>query len=155
MARAMAGYIGGLLGEVYGVAQHTDRISIDPRLIAAAMVMGVATSLIAAVIPARAAAFVDPVKALQKGKYQSLSEGENRTRRRWAIACAVVSVVALGLSRYTLIFYVGYLLAVLAAVLLAPALALWLARALRPALAWVLPAEGTPAAASLSPRPPR
>lgn len=149
LARAMAAYIGGLLAEVYGVAQHTDRISIDPRLIAAAVVMGVMTSLIAAVIPARAAAAVDPVKALQKGRYQSLSEGENRLRRRWALACAVMSAVALLLSRYTLIFYAGYLLAVLAAVLLAPALALWMAHALRPVLARLRPVEGTLAADSL------
>src|SRR6266404_8952228 len=102
MAHGMAGYIGGLLGEVYGVAQHTDNISVDPWLIIGAIVMGVVTSLIAAVIPARAAAYVDPLKALQKGRYQSLSEGENRMRRRWAMGCAVASVVALSLSRYTL-----------------------------------------------------
>jgi putative ABC transport system permease protein len=149
MARAMAGYIGGLLQEVYGVAQNADQISIDPRLIAAAVVMGVVTSLIAAVIPARAAAFVDPVKALQKGQYQSLSEGENRVRRRWAMVCAAASVVALVLNRYTLIFYAGYVLAVIAAVLLAPALTLWLARSLRPVLAWLRPVEGTLAADSL------
>lgn len=149
MARAMASYIGGLLGEVYGVAQHTDQITIDPRLIAAAVVMGVATSLIAAAIPARAAAFVDPVKALQKGKYQSLSEGESDLRRRWAIGCAMASGVALALSRYDLIFYAGFLLAVTAAVLLAPALTLWLAHALRPVLAWMRPVEGTLAADSL------
>ena len=114
----MAGYIGGLLEEVYGVAQHAEHIDIQPWLIAAAVVMGVVTSLIAAVIPARAAASVDPVKALQKGKFQSLSEGENRVRRRWAIVCAAASVLALALNRYTAIFYGGYLLAVLAMLLL-------------------------------------
>ena len=61
MARAMAGYIGGLLEEVYGVAQSTEGIEVEPWLIAAAIAMGILTSLIAAVIPARAAAFVDPV----------------------------------------------------------------------------------------------
>ena len=149
MARAMAGYIGGLLEEVYGVAQHAEHIDIQPWLIAAAVVMGVVTSLIAAVIPARAAASVDPVKALQKGKFQSLSEGENRVRRRWAIACAAASVLTLALNRYTAIFYGGYLLAVMAAVLLAPALALGMAHALRPLLAWLRPVEGTLAADSL------
>jgi len=110
MARGMAGYIGGLLAEVYGVAQRADTIAINPWLIAAAIAMGVITSLIAAVIPARAAAGVDPVKALQKGRHQSLSEGENRTRRRLALGCAVASVIALVANRNTVIFYGGYIL---------------------------------------------
>ncbi len=52
------------------------------------------------------------------------------------------------------VFYAGYLLAVLAAVLLSPALSLWLSRALRPLMAWMRPVEGTLAADSLiqSPR---
>src|SRR5258708_4000984 len=155
MARGMAGYIGGLLAEVYGVAQRADNISINPWLLAAAIAMGVVTSLIAAVLPARAAAGVDPVKALQKGRYQSLSEGENRTRRNLAIACAIVSAATLVANRYTVIFYAGYILAVLTAVLMAPALALWVAKALRPALAWMRPVEGALAADSLIQAPRR
>ena len=149
MARAMAAYIGGLLEEVYGVAQSNESIQVAPWLIALAVAMGVVTSLIAAVIPARAAALVDPVKALQKGGYQSLSEVENRTRRRWAIACACASAVALVFNRFTVIFYLGYVLAVLAAVLLAPAMSLGLARVLRPVLARIRPVEGSLAADSL------
>ncbi|HEV8147399.1 MAG TPA: FtsX-like permease family protein [Bryobacteraceae bacterium] len=155
MARGMAGYIGGLLAEVYGIAQRADSITIDPRLIAVAIAMGVITSLIAAVIPARAAAGVDPVKALQKGRHQSLSEGENRTRRNLAIACAIASVLALVASHNQVIFYGGYMLAVITAVLLAPALSLWIARAIRPALAWMRPVEGALAADSLIQAPRR
>jgi putative ABC transport system permease protein len=149
MARGMAGYIGGLLEQVYGVAQTAGDITINPGLIALSVVMGVITSLVAAVIPARAAALVDPVKALQKGKHQSLGEGENRMRRRWAIGCAAASAVALAFSRYGLVFYAGFLLAVVTAVLLTPALALWLSRMFRPLMAWVRPVEGTLAADSL------
>ena len=149
MARAMAGYIGGLLEEVYGVAQSAASIEAAPWIIASAVAMGVVTSLIAALIPARAAAMVDPVKALQKGSFLSLSEGENRVRRRWAIACAALSVVALMLNRYTPIFYAGYLLAVLTAVLLAPSLSLQLSRWLRPVLKKIRPVEGSLAADSL------
>src|ERR1700744_5395976 len=47
LARAMAGYIGGILTDVYGVAQRADGIAIDPRLIAGALLMGIATSIIA------------------------------------------------------------------------------------------------------------
>ncbi len=155
MARAMAGYIGTLLADVYGIAQQAEHIAIDPWLIGAAVAMGVVTSLIAAVIPARSAAGVDPVKALQKGRYQSMSEGENRTRRRWALACAVVSVATLTLNRNSIVFYGGYLLAVLAAVLLSPALAHWLAQVLRPAFTWIHPVEGTLAADSLIQAPRR
>jgi len=154
MARAMAGYIGTLLADVYGVAQQAEHLEIEPWLIGTAIAMGVITSLIAAVIPARSAAAVDPVKALQKGRYQSMSEGESRTRRRWALACAAASLVTLTLNRYSLVFYAGFLLAVLAAVLLSPALAHWLARMLRPVFAWIRPVEGALAADSLiqSPR---
>lgn len=155
IARAMAGYIGSLLAGVYGVAQNADQITLDPRLLAAALAMGVITSLIAGVIPARSAAAVDPVKALQKGKQQSVSEGESRARRNWAVACAGASLAALAFSRIGIVFYAGYLLAVLAAVLLSPALSLWLARVLRPLLAYVRPVEGTLAVDSLIQAPRR
>ena len=54
------------------------RSSTNPTLLALALVIGVATSMIAAMIPARQAARVDPVQALQKGKYQVLTAGESR-----------------------------------------------------------------------------
>src|SRR6185295_16105294 len=126
LARAMAGYIGGLLTEIYGVAQTQGDLTLDPLLIGVAVAMGLATSLVAAVIPARSAAGVDPVKALQKGGFQSLGEGENRARRRWAIASGVLSVVALAFHRFGIVTYVGFVLAILAAVLLSPALSFWL-----------------------------
>jgi putative ABC transport system permease protein len=155
LARGMAGYIGGLLTDVYGVAQRAGEITLDARLLGAAVAMGVITSLVAAVIPARSAAGVDPVKALQKGKYQSLSEGESRMRRICALSCAALSAVALAFSRVGICFYAGYLLAVLAAVLFSPALAHGLARALRPILKWIRPVEGTLAADSLIQAPRR
>jgi putative ABC transport system permease protein len=155
LARAMAGYIGGFLEDIYGVAQGAGEISLDPKLVAAAGAMGLLTSLVAAVIPARNAARVDPVKALQKGQYQSLSAGESRMRRRWAIVCGFGSLVALGFGRIGLVSYAGFLLAVLAAVLLSPAVTLWMARALRPALARIRPVEGALAADSLIQAPRR
>jgi putative ABC transport system permease protein len=52
------------------------------------------------------------------------------------------------------VFYAGFFLFVLAALLLTPAMALWLTRALRPLLGWLWPVEGALAADSLiqSPR---
>ncbi len=155
MARAMAGYIGSLMADVYGMAQQAEHLEIDPWLIGAAVAMGFVTSLIAAVIPARSAARVDPVKALQKGRYQSLSEGENRMRRRWALGCAAAAVATLALNRYSIVFYAGFLLAVLAAVLMAPALAHWMAQLMRPVFAWIRPVEGSLAADSLIQAPRR
>jgi putative ABC transport system permease protein len=155
MARAMAGYIGGLLEEVYGIAQNTDQIAVAPWLIGVAIAMGILTSLIAAAIPARAAAHVDPVKALQKGAHEMTTEHENTTRRNWAIACAAAGAGALVFRQYTLIFYGGYMLVVLAAVLLAPAMALGVARLLRPLLARIRPVEGILAADSLIQAPRR
>lgn len=155
LARAMAGYIGGLLSDVYGVAQSVGEVNPEPWLIAAAAGMGLTTSLIAAVLPARNAASVDPVKALQKGRQQTLTVGENRTRRHWAIACAIASAIAFWFSSIGWIFYTGYLLAVLTAVLLSPALSLWLAKILRPLWSRLRPVEGTLAADSLIQAPRR
>ena len=72
-----------------GSRSASRRWPTDPWLMALALAMGVATSMVAAVIPARNAARVDPVQALQKGKYQVLSAGENRVRRVVAVGlCA-------------------------------------------------------------------
>jgi putative ABC transport system permease protein len=155
IARGMTGYIGALLGEIYGVAQKAGEISTDPSLMTFAVVLGVITSVIAAIIPARSAAGVDPVQALQKGKYQQLSAGENRVRRIAALVVAIAAVACLLLERYRIFFYVGDALALLSALLLTPTLALWLARALRPLLRWLRPVEGTLAADSLLQAPRR
>jgi putative ABC transport system permease protein len=155
LARGMAGYIGGLLSEVYGVAQGGGEVTPEPWLIAAAAAMGLTTSLIAALLPAQSAAGVDPVKALQKGRQQMLTAGESRVRRNWAFACAAASVIAFFLSDIGWVFYGGYLLAVLTGVLLAPALSLWIARLLRPLWASIRPVEGSLAADSLIQAPRR
>src|SRR6202167_354289 len=155
IARGMTGYIGSLLGEIYGIAQKAGEISTDPSLMTFALVLGVITSVVAAIIPARSAARVDPVQAVQKGKYQQLSAGENRVRRIAALIVAILAAACLLLERYRIFFYVGDALAVLAALLLTPTFAVWLARALRPLLRWLRPVEGTRAADSLLQAPRR
>jgi len=155
IARGMVGYIGSLLGEIYGIAQKAGEISANPVLLGSALALGVVTSVVAAVIPARSAARVDPVQALQKGKYQQLSAGENRVRRIAALGVAIAAAACLLFERFRILFYVGDALAVLAALLLTPAFALWLARALRPLLRWLRPVEGTLAADSLLQAPRR
>ena len=155
IARGMTSYIGSLLGEIYGIAQKADEISTNPTLMMFAVVLGVITSVVAAVIPARSAARVDPVQALQKGRYQQLSPGENRIRRIAALVVAIAAGACLLLDRYRIFFYVGDALTVLAALLLTPTLALWLARVLRPLLRWMRPVEGTLATDSLLQAPRR
>ncbi len=156
LAHGTAGYVGQMLAGISGIAQRVDEVATGPWLMGLAVAMGIVTSMVAAFIPARSAARVDPVQALQKGKYQVLSAGENRLRRTVAVAFAAVSVACLlipGAGKVA--FYLGFFLAMLAALLLTPALALWLTRALRPVLQRLWPVEGALAADSLIQAPRR
>lgn len=154
IARGISSALGDFLGEIYGVAQRADEVSSDPRLLLAALAMGVVTSLIAAWIPARNAARVDPVQALQKGRYQLLTKGENRIRRILALILFAVVLFCLFVSQSRPVFYLGYLLTVVAGLLLVPTISLWLAKGIRPFLKFIRPVEGALAADSLiqSPR---
>lgn len=153
-ARALASTAGSLTQQIVGVAQRTNEVVVDPWLLAAAMTIGISTSVIAAWIPAHSAAAVSPVQALQKGKFQLLSAGENRRRRLGATGLLVVSLGTLFLGSSKVAFYSGYLMMIGAGLLFAPTLTLLLAHAIRPILRRILPAEGTLAADSLiqSPR---
>jgi putative ABC transport system permease protein len=144
-----------MLEGISGIAQRVEDVATDPKLMGLALAMGIATSMVAAFIPARNAARVDPVQALQKGKYQVLSAGENRIRRRTALAFATVAGVCLLVDGGPAVFYTGFFLAMLAALLLTPAMALWLTRAMRPLLGWLWPVEGALAADSLIQAPRR
>jgi putative ABC transport system permease protein len=155
LAQAMAGYIGALFEGVYGMAERADEVSADAGVMGLALAMGVVTSLVAGFIPAANASRVDPIQALQKGKYQVLSAGENRIRRLAAAAAALLAIVLSTIGRGPLMFYSGYVLAILAGLLLTPSLALWLARSLRPALKRLRPVEGALAADSLIQAPRR
>ena len=156
IARGMAGQVGSFLGEIYGVAQKAEGVTADPRLLAFALLIGVCTSVIAAWIPARDAARVDPVQALQKGKHQILTEGENRIRRILAIVTAFLAAICLimGLHNRAL-FYTGYMLTVFSALLITPTACIFLAKVLRPIVRAIRPVEGTLAIDSLIQAPRR
>jgi len=155
IARVMTSYIGDLLGEVYGIAQRAQEISTDPKLMSLAVVLGIVTSVIAGFVPARSAARVDPVQALQKGKYQQLSAGESRLRRIAALVLAVPAVGCMLFARVRLVAYAADALAILAMLLLTPWLAILVARLLRPALKRLRPVEGALAADGLLQAPRR
>jgi putative ABC transport system permease protein len=146
--------ISSLLEGIYGIAEHTDTVAADPRLMAIAAGIGIFTSIVAAWLPARTAARVDPVRALQKGRSQILTAGENRIRRVAALVLLAAAVVLLASGRLAL-FYTGYILTIVAALLLTPSAAMWLARAFRPLLRWIRPVEGTLAVDSLLQAPRR
>ena len=155
ISRGIAVSISTLLSDFYGVAQRADEIATSPGLLALALGIGIATSIVAALIPAWQAARVDPVQALQKGKFQVLSAGESRIRVAVAALLAAVSVGCLAAGESRTIFYIGYTLAILTVLLLGPLLSLALARAIRPLLKAVRPVEGALAADSLIQAPRR
>ena len=155
IARGIAASIGSLISDVYGVAQHADELALSPSLLAGSLAIGIVTSIVAAFIPARNAARVDPVQALQKGKYQLLTAGESRIRMAFAALFAAISIGCLVLGVGRPVFYGGYVLAIVAALLLTPLLSLALSKALRPILKWLRPVEGALAADSLIQAPRR
>jgi putative ABC transport system permease protein len=155
IARGIAASIGTLITDVYGVSQRADEVATSPGLLLAALGIGIATSIVAALIPARNAAQVDPVQALQKGKYQMLSTGEYRLRAMLAALGGAGAFVCLALGGSRIVFYTGYVMAIVAALLVSPLLALALARVMRPVLKWLRPVEGALAADSLLQAPRR
>jgi putative ABC transport system permease protein len=154
IARVMARFIGSYLGEVYGVSQRTEEITTNPKLLLIALGIGIATSLIAAILPASNAARTDPVLAMQPGKIQMVRAGESRARRMIAIVLlgAVGVLVAVPIHWGV---YAAFALTIFAALLLAPSGSLWLSKLLRPVMRAISPVEGVLAADSLMQAPRR
>ena len=120
------------MGDVYGVAQRAEEVSANPRPDRAGIGDRRITSVIAAFIPARNAARVDPVKALAEGRYQALSAGENRRRKILAFACALIAAGTVLAGGRGLLLYAGYAFSIFAALLLTPALSVWISRCCGP-----------------------
>ncbi len=154
-ARSLTGATGQLMSMMFGVRQNAQEVLLDPRLLAVAFAVGIATSMVAAWIPARNAARIEPVQALQKGRYQVLGAGESRARRAAAVAAIAGALVCKALSRQRQLFYLGLLLCLLAIVLLIPFLCRAMVRILRVPLKWLRPVEGALAADSLLQAPRR
>jgi putative ABC transport system permease protein len=150
IARGVAATVGGFISGAYGVAQGEPEVAMGSGLLATAVGLGVATSIVAALVPARAAARIDPVLAVQKGRSQLLTAGQSRVRLVLAAACGLVSgVFLLSGGGFRWMFYASFLLVLLVMLLLTPAVSLGLARLARPMLKWIRPVEGALAADSL------
>ena len=81
------------------MAQQADELATSPALLGAGARRSASRPASSRpLIPARNAARVDPVQALQKGKYQVLSAGESRARVVLAAVLGVVSIVCLFVS---------------------------------------------------------
>jgi putative ABC transport system permease protein len=150
----LTGMTGRMLEGMLGIAQNTEAVIPDHRFLALALVLGIATSVVAALVPAWNAARVEPVEALQKGKYQIFGAAESRWRLTLAAAAACGALLCLSLTEYRFLFYLGYFLIMLAFLLLTPFFTLNLARLLRIPLRFIRPVEGALAGDSLiqSPR---
>ena len=149
LAKFVAAVIGRLLEGAYGLPRTPTEVRLSPTVIAIALLFGVLASIVAAFLPARNAAKVDPVKALQKGRIQILSQGENRVRTALAFILAVASMAILMASHSLRGLYLAYACIMVGALLLTPRLTLWLSQALRPVMRGLRPVEGALAADSL------
>jgi putative ABC transport system permease protein len=154
-ARSLTGFTGQLMDQLFGVPNNTQEVLVNPSLLLGAVALGVVMSMIAAFIPARNAARVEPIQALQKGRYQVLGAGESRARRLTALVASAAALACVPFARFHAALYSGFLLTVMAALLLTPFLSLELARLLRRPLKWLRPIEGSLAADSLIQAPRR
>jgi len=146
---------GQMMSQIFGVRQNVQHADIDPRLLVVSVFVGILTSMLAAWIPARNAARVEPVQALQKGRYQVLSAGESRARLMAACSSAAIAIACLLYGHSRPLFYVGFGCAMLGALLFVPYLSQALVRLLRFPLRWFRPVEGALAADSLLQAPRR
>jgi putative ABC transport system permease protein len=156
LARLMMGYFSFGVNFFYGIPESSNNaVVIDPFLLAGSLLVGILTSIVAAWIPAREAARVDPVVALQKGKAQAISDQESRLRLWAALFLAVIAVGCVLFGKARPLFYISLFLSIVAALLLAPSLALAITRFMRPLLCRLRPVEGALAADSLIQAPRR
>src|SRR5712691_2183602 len=77
LGRTMTLFMAAVVEKLYGVRMFADKLHFDLQWTTLSIVLGMATAFVGAYLPARAAAHVDPVLALQKGKFQLMFLGEN------------------------------------------------------------------------------
>jgi putative ABC transport system permease protein len=145
----------GIVQGVYGVGGTTADVAPSAAILALAIGVGLVTSGLATLVPARAAALVDPVLALRKGGGAATSSMSGRIRMGAAVVLGITGAVLVLTETPLGIFYVGFLFLLVSSLLATPHAALWLVRMLRPALCRLRPVEGALAADSLIASPKR
>jgi len=155
LGRAMMLFMASVVRQTYGLQVSVDRLRSDPLWIGLSLLLGVGASLLGALLPARAAAAVDPALALQKGKFQRMFLGENWWRR-WAGALLLLVCLVLESSagRGLPAQLAGQATLFAGLTLLVPSFSHLLARLLRRPMGWLFGLEGRLASDSLlqSPR---
>jgi putative ABC transport system permease protein len=157
LGRAMILFMASVVEKAYGVRIFVDKLHIDPQWTALSVALGMGTSLVGAYLPARAAARVDPVLALQKGKFQIMFLGKNR-HRTWVGGLLLVICVGLGYTPWSEMLRVQLIILAtlfLGLTLLVPTLSHLLAELLRHPMGWLFGVEGRLASDSLVQAPRR
>ena len=90
LSMASMGLVTRITATVYGLASTTPELRFDPGYAAAALAVGIVSSLIAAWVPARAAASLDPAAALRNIETRRSEPRMNRLR----LAAGAVLVAA-------------------------------------------------------------
>jgi putative ABC transport system permease protein len=155
LAHAAASALSTLASGLYGVAQQTPEVMPGPGLLALSVTAGIAISVIAALLPARDAARLDPMLALQKAGPLSSRRSSPRARLVVAAIAVTITVLSLAFGQGRAVFYAGYAFVLAGIIAIAPLLSAALTRALRPVLRGLLPVEGALAADSLIQAPRR
>lgn len=156
LGRAMMTFMASVVQQTYGLQISAGRFRMDPPWIGASLLLGIAASVVGVFLPARSAAAVDPVLALQKGKFQIMFLGENWRRRRagallLAVCAALVSTPWRARREVQLAAQVMLFTGL---TLLVPTFSHLLGRLLRHPMGWLFGLEGRLASDSLlqSPR---
>lgn len=149
IARGISGLFAQLLSELYAVTRPPASGEINVTVLVAAAALGLATSVVAALMPARQATRVQPIEALQQSATRAVTPTHLRWRLAMGLGLAGVAIVLLSLSGGRWLSYGGYILTVASALLLGPVLSHALVLLLRPALKRWLPVEGSLAGDSM------
>src|SRR5205085_225449 len=130
---ALGGPTGRMVASLTGIRQPASDVPLTGDIMLLGIIVGLLSSLVSAWLPARYAARLDPVEAIQKGgAYRAMHAP---SRARLVAALATMSVAWLSLRSPTpIVFMVGYVMLVVAAILATPAACGALAWLLRPAV---------------------
>jgi putative ABC transport system permease protein len=134
-----------IASSVYGVISAPQPARFDANLALLSVGLGVATSLVGAWFPSRAAATLDPVLALHNIEARAQESGFGWTRAALGAALVLLSsaLMAWSPARVGMTLQFGYAaLTLLGLTLLLPKLVEWTARALRPLIDWAGGSEG-------------